>query len=235
VDDQRIIFFITDSVDIDLSSIRMTVNGILFDITDPELSFFSDSLIFSPSIPWTDGQRIDYCLDSLCNIYGIHEDRFCSSFRIDLTHPVLLSYSPSTPFITSASIPVSFSIMDTLSGINPASLVLSINGTPYTGTSLTTTWDTYILNIVLYSHPDFAHNDTIFACLRASDSPDYCAPNVLDTCFSFIVDLLGPVASLPYIGTPTIIAVCLIRTVSMYLVPIMVSVSLLMIHLIHGE
>ncbi|MFP4458406.1 MAG: gliding motility-associated C-terminal domain-containing protein [Candidatus Zixiibacteriota bacterium] len=197
-DDQRILILIEDLVEIDTMSISMTVNSVEYDILSPELDFIGDTLIFTPSIMWTDGELVEYCIDSLANIYHIPLEPFCSSFRVDLSAPLVFDISPTDSVITDPTEPISMTIVDSLSGLDAASIVLTIDGTDYTIDDFEHTWlSDSTLEIDFTSHPAFMHNDTIDVCIHADDTPDYCDIHSLDSCFSFIMDTEGPYAETP--------------------------------------
>ncbi len=200
-DDQRIFVLVEDIVEIDEGSVRVSVNGVTYTISDTELYFSDDTLIFESSTLWSDGEHVEFCLDSLANIYHVHATPFCSVFDVDLKSPVMTEYAPTVPVVTDAMEPIHIVLVDSLSGLDPASIELDIDGTTYTLAEIEHIWEVIdgdsVLTIDFTSHPAFVHNDTVDVCISSQDAPDYCAANAMEECFSFIVDLEGPFAENP--------------------------------------
>ena len=188
-DDQNIILAISDSDGVDDSSIVLTVNGTDYTVDGAILSFDGETLRYSPTIPFTDGEHIDVCLDSACDIHSNCIDSpTCWSFDIDLSPPSVWNEFPSG---TIDSIPVyaGFNLDDSLSGLDSSSLSIRIifNGDTFElslDSGLIVFGDSFSFDI---SGLDFSPGDTVYICVNANDSPDYCPPNTLDTCWSFII------------------------------------------------
>ncbi|MGC9314186.1 MAG: hypothetical protein ACP5G4_01015, partial [bacterium] len=207
-DDQQLIIIVNDDLAVDTMSIRLDVNGEIIDITDPRLWIEDDSvLIFEPSPLWEDGDTVVWSMDSLADEIGtITILRPRGVFFVDLTPPVTWgNYPPPDTIMSSSSPDIAAWIADSLSGLDSASVYISINGNVFylPNPAMMHTWDA--LGIGMSLHVDISltpitisHNDTFHICVGGYDSPDYCDPNVLEYCWDVYFDLEGPIADPPY-------------------------------------
>jgi hypothetical protein len=207
-DDQMIILIVNDDISIDTMSIRLTVNGITYDITNPRLWIEDDSvLIFEPSPLWNNGDIVVWSLDSLADELGtITVLRPRGVFFVDLASPVGWGYYPPPDTIISTSLPeISAWIADSLSGLHEPSVYISINGTYFylSDIAMTHTWDALGIGMSLFVDISLTpiigtHNDTFHICVGGHDSPDYCDPNEFEFCWNVYFDLEGPIADPPF-------------------------------------
>ncbi|MCD6501780.1 hypothetical protein J7L01_04210, partial [bacterium] len=196
-DDQGIFVEITDDDTVDASSIRFSVNGDSYVVDGVNLFFDRDTLHFIPPILWTDGETLHCCVDSVCDYFGVVNDTLpiCWDWFVDLSEPVVWGEIPPAGSVTPEASPtVSFNIFDSLSGLDEGSIVITINDSvtldlTSAGVSLS---DTNVSISLLTLGLAFDIGDTVKICVTASDLPDYCAANVLDTCWAFTVNPLGP-------------------------------------------
>ena len=207
-EDQNIIIYIYDPAGIEGNSIRLSVLGDEYDTTDLHLSYVNDTLYFVPDPLWLDGDSVWFCLDSAANTFGITVDAFCSWFRVDLTPPVASGFVPASGEVIAEVSPIiSISVSDSLSGLLESNLLVTVSH--FSGTDsfyigdFATTWADPDFSISL---PDlgivFSPGEEIEVCVFATDNPDYCPPNILDTCWIFSIVSDAPVATLitPEIG-----------------------------------
>ena len=207
-EDQNIIIRIFDPLGIDANSIRLSVNGTAYDTTVPHLTYVNDTLYFVPDPLWSDGDSVWFCLDSAANIYGVPVDTFCSWFRVDLSPPVASAFVPPDGAIIADPSPVvGFSIQDILSGLLESSVQLTITWSTGSETFLIgdygVTWDGVNFYVDLDEIGiEFSAGENVEVCVNATDNPDYCPPNELDTCWNFQLVSEAPVAELitPEIG-----------------------------------
>ncbi|MCK5833242.1 hypothetical protein KAH81_06175 [bacterium] len=197
-DDQGIFVMITDDDSVDASSIRFSVNGITYLVDRINLDFYYDTLRFTPPSLWSDGETLHCCVDSVCDIYGVVNDTLpvCWDWYVDISAPVVWGEIPTAgSTIPEASPTVSFNIYDSLSGLDEISVIISINDSILL--DLYSAGVSYVAPNVSVSFLDlglaFDIGDTVEICITANDLPDYCAANVLDTCWFFIVNPLGPI------------------------------------------
>jgi len=94
--DQNIMFRITDGNGVDSASIRLNVNGTIYTISDPELSFYNDTLEFTPSSLWSDGDTVVAVLTRADDMVGMSSPDVPESvvFVIDLSPPYVASLHP---------------------------------------------------------------------------------------------------------------------------------------------
>ena len=188
-DDQNIILALIDPDGVDDSSIVLNVDGTNYFVDGAILSFDGETLRFSPTASFSDGEHINVCLDSACDIHSnCIESSTCWSFDIDLSAPDFWGEFPSG---TIDSIPsyAGFNIADTLSGLDSTSILVKII---LDGDTTEITLDSGLIAVgdsiwFDFSSFGFVPGDTVEICVYANDSPNYCASNELDTCWNFIV------------------------------------------------
>ncbi len=172
---------------IDSTTIRFSVNGIVYSIISPQLSLIQDSILrFVPVSPDTfyDGQTVHVCLlaaEDTCG--GFLRDSVCWSFFVDLTPPVIYNISPSPDTIINNIGPtISLCLYDSLSGVDTSSIRMWVNSSLVTPSIF---WDGSCWRVVWTPFLPFEPGDTINVCVSANDSPDYCSPNNLYACWKF--------------------------------------------------
>lgn len=196
---QHLVFFIHDTDGIMDSTIRLEVNGDIFRVSDPELLWRGDSLIFTPSSPWNSGDTVRAMLLSANDLYGNPlMDHPYIEVLIDLDPPVIVN-NPLENSVIADSLPrISLTLTDSIAGISDSIEYFLINGVEVPAESLSLSRDYSELTITYYisaSRP-LSHNDTVTICLGIYDLPDLCEPNLGEYCYRFYVDLLGPYAEL---------------------------------------
>lgn len=218
-DNQRIIIAIEDANGINASTIRLEINGSLYTTTSPEISWRSDTLIFTPSRAWRNGEIVSVRLISADdNLGNPLENPLEYIFFVDLSPPVQLNIAPLAASVINDPTPIiSVMLADSTSGIDTASLQLHIgdhiyrlrgdSGTTWTWELSTLVSDGYFVLDAESAGIRFSHNDSVTICVSAADMPDYCPPNILNYCWYFSVDLVGPLA-LPITPQPGEISSC---------------------------
>ncbi|MEO0133097.1 MAG: vWA domain-containing protein, partial [candidate division WOR-3 bacterium] len=219
--DQWIAISIEDDDGIDPNTIVLTVEDVTYRFPNPQLDlrhdllYRHDTLIFRPPVSWVNGQVVDVCLDSVSDRVGNGlGSRLCWRFTMDLQPPFVYGAFPSAgSIVTDSTVVIRFFLYDSLSGILPSSISISVDGVRYMDTLLTglhirdagrdTGYSIWFDPIE--AHRYFDDHDTVEVCISAVDRPDYCGPNVLDTCYFFEVRLRGPVPDtlVPWAGAIT--------------------------------
>ncbi|MCD6501625.1 hypothetical protein J7L01_03415, partial [bacterium] len=202
---QEIVFGIYDDRGVVAESCAVEIDGALHEWPDM-LSWNGDSLTFTPSAPFADGDTIALSViaasDSTGNpLSGSYDWWFVS----DMSAPVLNGIDPPPmSFVSEASPTIDIFAIDSLSGENPLSLSISIDGTHYAGMLPWIGWvrghfsiDTDMGGLA------WSDGDTIRVCIDSlADSvpAEYCGPNVanFDSCWSYFVDQSGPEVELIY-------------------------------------
>ncbi|MBN1755930.1 gliding motility-associated C-terminal domain-containing protein [bacterium] len=200
-DDQRIIIELVSPYTIDTTTIELFVEAEFYDISHEWLTFEYDSLLIfqPPAAYWIDAQVVEVVLARADDIYGFPlDDSLSWSFIIDLSPPVLTNPSPFTDDVVADSTPLlSFDLADSLSGLDESTLELTIGGYTVSIGDPGVSWDGSHFELDCETAGiTFRDNDTVTVCLYAEDSPDYCDPNILDTCWTFVVVLAGPIATI---------------------------------------
>ena len=178
-DDQRIVWLISHDYGLDLATLVVHVDGVRYDISSAELSFSSDSVIFSPGHIWHDGDSIYFCLDSLCDTTGgCLDSAVCGYVVIDLSPPVLSSITPPPgTHIYTDTFSVSYSIWDSICGAGYDIVSIDVSSSP-PGATLSVSTDSLTVNI-----SDIPISSDIYLVIDYRDNcADYCNPNTaLDT------------------------------------------------------
>ena len=168
-------------------SIQLTVNGIFYSTSDTQVTFTEgEFLSFVPVAPdsFENGDTVSVCLVSAADSCGgALELPVCWQFYVDLTPPVITGVFPPPDTIIDDPLPtVSFHLYDSISGVDTASITVSVDGEPLSFEMSTTDSG---MDISCPFETPITPGDTVVVCIRAQDTPDLCPPNLLDTCFSF--------------------------------------------------
>ncbi|MCK5833126.1 hypothetical protein KAH81_05585 [bacterium] len=203
---QPVIIYLHDDIAIDDTTIQLQVDGVVYRITDPRLTYFADTLVFQPTMPcWTEGLH-SFSLIAARSISGSSLPTAVSgNFTIDLTPPYFTNITPLPGTFVGASPTVSIRPHDDGLGLVDDEIYITIEGLSYTLPTAGLSWDGITFTASLLDLGlSFSDGDTINFCLRGSrDDPDYCDPNAADTCWMLIVNLATPTAMviLPDMGT----------------------------------
>ena len=197
--DQPIIILLRDIDGVLESSIRLEIEGTVYTVDSAELLYRNDTLRFIPSTLWTDGQTVEVALLSAEDIFGnALETPLNFSFRVDLSPPLITPLAPSPDETVRVRCPeLRLRITDTLSGVNPSSIRLQLNGRDFYTGSAGVSWDgsNLVANICsLGVRP--RGGDSVRVCINASDTPAYCPPNIAGICYNFYIESGGPRASI---------------------------------------
>ncbi|MBN2543833.1 gliding motility-associated C-terminal domain-containing protein [bacterium] len=211
--DQIIMIMLTDTNPVEPSSIILEVNGIPYTTDSTQLEYTDLLLIFTPSEWFVNGELIEINLLAAEDVFGNPMARtYYWSFTMDLAPPIFVGYSPTDDTLRSATPEIRFEILDSISGVDPFTLQITINGSLFTFPG-DFNWE---FDEIIFDPADhgmaFSNGENVEACLViAGDSPDTCIPNTLrDTCFNFIVDLAGPHT---FIHSPTGYTSCEYQTI----------------------
>ena len=188
-DDQKIIMRVQDIEGVNESTILFSVNGTHYTTADAELEFIDgDSLVFTPSALWSDGEVVVCSLLAADDIYDnpLTDAPIVWMFTIDLVPPVISGIIPSPgAHIIGGVTTVEFDVSDAGSGVDPLLTYASVNSVDYPIADGCVTWtgSHYSLNLSCAGIvPD--RGDTLDICIHSGDSPDYCAANESDTCYT---------------------------------------------------
>jgi len=192
--DQSIVWILTDIFSVDLSTILVDYEGDTIDIDDSRLTYSDDTLILAPGA-LIHGDTVRATLISASDIAGNNAVITSSTwFVIDLLPPVFTGSIPAdSSEIGNPSPTIRLYLDDDISGVNPDSITVTLNGSP-----VTLVWDGIAAIVDCeFLGIEFADGETVTACISAFDSPDLCAPNALpETCIVFIMNLAGPLAEI---------------------------------------
>ncbi|MCD6501697.1 hypothetical protein J7L01_03775, partial [bacterium] len=188
---------------LDPSTFELTVEDSTYLVDGTVLSWDGDSILtFIPWQLWTDGQQVDVSLDRAedTDSNTVNGLPFEWSFYVDLTPPAPSVVSP--PLVDQTSSPASFQfdILETGCGVDPASVVAIVDGTPYPAGANPAWADPTLLFDAVGAGLSWVPGDSIIFEIVAADSPDYCDPNIDTTHFAWFVR--DPNAPIPTIVSP---------------------------------
>jgi gliding motility-associated-like protein len=167
---------------LDLSTIRISAMTDTFGTGSyVEVSASSDSIYFVPPFDFfSHGDSTEVCLISVSDIYGGSlSGRVCKYLIADLRPPSFSLFSPISE-ITDRLPVISVNIADDISGVNPHSVILTLNGevlsTVFNGTTASSSVSSNLVCGQSYT-----------VCITASDSPRLCEPNTATECWDFSI------------------------------------------------
>ncbi len=199
----EITFYLYDGNGIDPSSVSYVVDGDTFPA--PADYGWHDSLItHTPSVSWDDGYVVEVQVLAAQDSFGKTLDttsHYRWSFTIDMTPPTAELTSPVNGGTTSNPMPtVELTLHDELAGVDPASIVLNIDGTDYTmddpsmtfdDSSGVLSWDAAVAGVRL--------SDSVAVCITLADRINMGDPNDTSICFWFYVTPSAPMVEfVPY-------------------------------------
>ncbi len=201
-----LIIKLEDFSPINVASCRLRLGPGLATVgTSPYLTAFGDTVVYSGTGTaefYPEGQisvYVNSVRDSVGNsstyIGGEHMEW---RFVVDKTPPSACSPSPSAGGLSADDSPtISLALTDSISGIDPTSIVFTIDGTPFPFTSPAVTWDgsvaRFLPSLVGMAWDD---GDSVYVCVVASDKvrADRCGPNTMPAfCWNFLIDQGGPI------------------------------------------
>ncbi|MFP4458700.1 MAG: gliding motility-associated C-terminal domain-containing protein [Candidatus Zixiibacteriota bacterium] len=201
---QQIRVHIYDGQGVDTSSIEFNINGTDYDIESPELEYFNDTLIFTPTGIWPDETL--YTEITAMDILGNEiNPPFSFTFYIDTIPPEITeTYPADWEYIPEQTPILEFTPFDALSGFDYVSGELWLGDTIMFAPEDGDEWNRVDDSVCVFNIDDIAmdsvfffERDTVRVSLRnLTDSPDYCDQNIADDYdWQFIIaddDTSGP-------------------------------------------
>ncbi|MBN1755931.1 PQQ-binding-like beta-propeller repeat protein, partial [bacterium] len=185
--EQPIRILLTCSLPLDTASIILGVNTDMYLYPD-QLVLQGDTLIFTPDASWDNGDEPEVSLLRADNINGTPLDSIITwLFTVDL-EPPLAQYPepPGGSILGELPEMITIELYDEISGIEPGSIQLSINGMFFDLTSPALHWNNDTLSFFPYSAESLLLADSMLLTIfGAYDSPDYCEPNLMEP-FSWV-------------------------------------------------
>ncbi len=130
---QEIRILLSDNLGIDPTSPVMVVNGVIYTMTSSELALVGDTLVFTPSIPWDDGEVVTYSLNQVSDIAGntvVHtatNPLLEGSFIVDMTPPAVVSTSPEDGAVLDTPIDEITLTLDDISGLTDTMATMTVD------------------------------------------------------------------------------------------------------------
>lgn len=183
------------------STILIEINGTPYTTADPRLYLSAeDTLVFDPDAPWPDGDSVRCLLVHAEGELGSSIDSVYWGFLMDYSNPVLIAANPMPGAEVSEVDPsMEFVLADEISGLLSGAFELTFNGGSYgwSHPALSIVEDTFSFDPAV-AGLHIAGGDTAEICIHAEDHayPEYCGPNIMDTCYIFSIEAGGPTAEM---------------------------------------
>ncbi len=188
--DQGIRWVISHEYPLVPESLAVEVCGSTYVWGDPELSLVGDTLIWTPSALWSDGDSCGFCLTSAWdNTGGSLESPVCGWVLIDLSPPVFVGETPPDGSVILAdSVFVSVFATDSICGDMGTVYDSLVIDNIVSGDHVVLT--VFVGDSMSYSLTDLEDGDTVVVCAYAHDAcADYCGPNYGSDCWEFYIFL----------------------------------------------
>ena len=199
--ESSIVILLRDENGVDSTSVILRVEGVDYTLESSELQLIGDSLlIFTPSVVFPNGERVDVQLVGLADTIGnaVRPGHPALEFyyRIDTEGPIPSLISPLPGSSTRELQPtVSIEFRD-MNSLEHSSVVFSVQGVRYTGDDASVRWrgDTLIW-LPGRAAVTFHDGDTVRVCVeQALDRVEFCGPNNIDStyCWEFYIRVPPP-------------------------------------------
>ncbi|MBN2541895.1 gliding motility-associated C-terminal domain-containing protein [bacterium] len=194
---ETLIIELVDTSEVVDTTIRLEVQGVVYTVDDGQLTWSEPYIVFIPDEQWANGSHILVRLLEAKNRLGgaLQESPVEWTFIVDIAPPVaeLQEPLPGVGFVQSTQPRIVLGVNDLLSGVDASTITLIINGSSYTPADFHWSANLDEQGGVLTFLPaeaqlSFPPGDTIQICVNAGDSPDYCGPNMLDTCWTLLIE-----------------------------------------------
>ena len=174
------------------ATIELEINGEIFTVDSPEISWEEPVLTYFAVDGWPNTDTIRVSLNHAEDIFG-------NDISAPLQWAFIVDYEPPTAEMTAPAVEMTRDvrqdiviwICDRLSGVDPSTALLNIDGAEFPLENMQWTPDAPCGE--LYFRPEdvgliFVNGETVHVCLTIGDSPNRCAPNVAEFCWSFLIE-----------------------------------------------
>ncbi len=183
------VVFTVDDVD-SIADIWIAVGTDTYTIVDPEIHIVGDTVHFITDSIFTDEEYYPITINC-ADVYNTSSE-YSFGIWFDASSPFIVNIAPaSSSLITDTIVTVSVQMVDYLSGIDPSSLTLTVDGSP-TPFDFDSTTGFMTFDLVFNGVTDTLEVD-LEICITGSDKPDYCI-NSFDSCFGlhYFIDIRSP-------------------------------------------
>jgi len=128
---QPIKILLQDALGVDPTSPVMIVEGVLYTMTSPRMALYGDTLIFTPSTPWLDGQEVNFSLAQVFDIAGngLTGSPLISMFTVDTQAPTLVSTMPMNGDVVFTDVSNIDVVVTDVSGLIPETATMGLTVT----------------------------------------------------------------------------------------------------------
>ncbi|MBN2541894.1 gliding motility-associated C-terminal domain-containing protein [bacterium] len=190
-----LIYLIGTDTLIDQSTIELSVNSVLYHTSDEQLRYEGDTmLIFNPDPAWENADTVRVILLHAIDYNGVDLGTALNwRFTLDYSPPMVWDFDPpcgSTIFTDHFM--VDLKVYDSLSGLNESELIfISLGSDTFRIGDACLTWtdDSMLHFDPICAGYEFVHGSVFSYCIHSEDTPDYCEPNVWDTCCAYYISM----------------------------------------------
>ncbi|MCD6418248.1 FG-GAP repeat protein, partial [bacterium] len=179
---QRTVFAIFSERIIDANTIVIVADDDTFHWDDGTITFEDDTIVFSPAVPYGDGDTVHICLvDVRTTVDDPLSDVVCTRFLVDLSPPVVVLSVPDDSAVVNFRRKLcAWLVIDSVSG-----RISTSHRAVVSGETIATNMFTYGKFASVWTNPDSAPlsepNLPYEICLQnLCDDPDYGIPNCAD-------------------------------------------------------
>jgi len=183
-EDTAIQLYFTDIEGIDVSTLELSVNGITYTVSDPEISALGDTIFIRDLPLWNDGDTVIVELTALSDIlgHGTPDTGATLEFYIDKAPPEIVLREPDSAQI-SAFVPTGALLQyrDVGSGTDSTSWILTVRTHSFmapSGDGLIIEGDSLIIVSFSAAGITIPDDDTSWIEFAISDHPDIGFPNL---------------------------------------------------------
>jgi len=195
----HILFMITDPNGVNWSTAEFSIDGVVYNISSPQIALSSDTVDFTPSVPWIDGDVISVEITAADDSLGNTLESPCLySFTVDLTPPEITEFNPVHYGVVDTSQPIISARIEDIAGVDSSSLVLCAESDCWGLDSLPPglIWRNDSLIFDPNAAGVYFAGETVMVRVEACDRTQWCGPNCGSEIWMFLIDNLGPRAFL---------------------------------------
>ncbi|MBN1755187.1 hypothetical protein JW877_03135 [bacterium] len=172
---------------LNLSAFRFNIQGRSFSFADASLTLEGDLIQFYPpsaGMIFTDGETLTVTLEmeDSPDYCSPNSDEFTWYYAVDITGPIAsMPLPPNGAMISETSPDISVHINDNLSGVNPATVILTVNSDTFAWSDSVFEWDGEVLLLPAENHGlVFSPGERVeVSLIQAKDRPHICPANSL--------------------------------------------------------
>ncbi len=190
---ETVVVLLSDPDGVDPSSVVASVNGSTFTLSSAELWLSGDTLYFTPSEPFGDGELVRFCVESASDMLGnAIAAPECFSFFADYSPPLMVLANPAEgSMVRDDQQDITVEITDIPGGVDTSSVIFVVAGDTIPHSALA--WGAISGGFAVTFVPEsfgtrFADGETVWVSVYAEDTTDFCADNAAQNNWWFMIE-----------------------------------------------